>query len=128
MKWDLGRWALALVLGSLGAGCRDIAQDLYPNSRIIISRRYSATRWEMAGSHPDSAITIARWYDAHFAGAARLDSHDEPARQTRRWRLPDRVVEVFIVDHGSARTVYVCETSRLRKGRRDLTLPRQRKW
>jgi hypothetical protein len=128
MKRRAGRWALAAALsaGVLAvAGCRDIGHDLYPHSRVIISRRYSATRWETAGSHADSLATISQWYDTHFAGSALLDRHDEPALQTRRWRLPDRIVEVFIVDHGNMRSIYVCETSRLQKRRPDRALPRQ---
>ncbi len=102
---------LLLFAALVPFACRDRAQDdLYPNSRILIERRYSENRWEIAGTHEDPLPAIASWYDARFAGFKQVDRSDEPAVASRRWRLPDRHVFLVIVDHGRVRSVYVQET------------------
>ena len=100
-----------LGLIRLGAtACRDASGDLYPNSRVVIDRRYSESTWEIAGTHADSMAAIARWYDARFGAYAVIDGDANRAVEHRRWRLPDRSVEVFIVDHGGQRSIYVRES------------------
>lgn len=96
-----------ILLG--GIACRDASGDLYPNSRVVIDRRYSESTWEIAGTHPDSMPAIARWYDARFGAHGLIDRDANRAVEHRRWRLPDRSVEVFIVDHGRQRSIYVRE-------------------
>jgi hypothetical protein len=102
---------LSILLLAAATACRHVSHDLYPNSTIIIDRRYSESRWEIAGTHADSTAAIARWYDTHF-GPDALDGSTDSVVQYKRWRLTDRWVEVFIIDHGRNRSIYVRETWR----------------
>ena len=88
--------------------CHHVRDDLYPRSRTLLERRYSASHWEVAATATESSAAIARWYTSHF-GTSGVDDCPNAAIVHRTWDLPDRSVELFIVDHGKRRSIYVRE-------------------
>jgi hypothetical protein len=107
VRTGVGRSLLVSIV--LSAACGRDPDDLYPNSRLLLRRWYSAHLMETAGLSQASISEISRWYDARFAGAHVVEETTSPVVRKKRWRLQDREVEVFVVDHGRNRSVYVRE-------------------
>ena len=105
----ISAWLVVSLTGFGSLGCRDSRVELYPNSRVIIHRRYSASLVELAGMNPASVSRIAEWYDTRLKGQTVVEEEVSATVRRKRWHIADRFLEVIIVDHGMTRSILVRE-------------------